>query len=420
MRGDRARCCLAADLPETHIAEKGGTMNSSSFQPGSTGLYIHVPFCRRKCPYCDFYSLGDTDEQTRDRYAAALCSQLRLWGHARSFAPFDTIYFGGGTPPLLGARNLSAVLDAAARYLPLASDVEVTLEANPESLTDAVLADCIAAGVNRLSIGLQSAVEAERALLGRRHTNEQVRRVLASSVRLGCGNLSVDVMVALPGQTAAALEQTLRFVGTLPVRHLSAYLLKVEPGTPFAGRTLALPGEDEAAVLYEQLVAGAAAMGFAQYEISNFAAPGYASRHNCKYWDCMPYLGLGPAAHSFLNGRRFYYPRDLEAYCRTPDQLCPAVDDGPGGDLEEYVLLRLRLTAGLTAAGLERRYGVSAARFAAWTAALRPLGEAGYLTAEGERLALTPRGFLVSNAVIAAVLEAGERLLPLCPHSTIM
>ncbi len=385
-------------------------MKQVAAEPASTGLYIHIPFCRRKCPYCDFYSLGDTEQPMRDAYASVLCSQLRLWGETRSFAPFDTVYFGGGTPPLLGAGNLAAVLDAAGRYLPMASDVEVTLEANPESLTDAALADCIAAGVNRLSIGLQSAVEAERALLGRKHTNRQVRQVLESAARLGCDNLSVDVMAALPGQTPDTLAQTLKFVGTLPVRHLSAYLLKVEPGTPFAGRKLSLPEEDAAAALYEQLVEGAAALGFFQYEISNFAAPGYASRHNCKYWDCMPYLGLGPAAHSFLDGRRFYYPRDLAAYCRRPDRLCPAVDDGTGGDLEEYVLLRLRLTAGLTAVGLERRYGVTAMQFASWAAALRPLVAAGYLTADCDRMALTPQGFLVSNAAIAAVLEAGERL----------
>lgn len=358
------------------------------------GLYLHIPFCVRKCPYCDFYSLGGAAEARRDDYTRALIDSMRPYAGAA----FDTVYFGGGTPPLLGADNLCRVLEAAARLFSL-SDPEVTLECNPGSTRLTDLPVLRAAGFNRLSVGLQSSDPDELRFLGRPHTAEDAARLVLAAADAGFANVSLDLMAALPGQSAETLRRSVSFCAGLPITHLSGYLLKVEPGTSFFERGVEPPDGDAAADLYLTLCEACKRAGFAQYEISNFARPGYESRHNCKYWRLEPYLGLGPAAHSFWNGRRFYWQRDLDAFCRG---TASPVDDGAGGGGEEYLMLGLRLTEGVSFERLEALGGASRAET---SRILRPYQNAGLVAPTPEGFRLTREGFLVSNAILCELTD---------------
>lgn len=359
----------------------------------AVGIYIHVPFCRKKCAYCDFYSLPAASEEAFDRYGEAV---LRCLGEYRGeYGAFrvDTVYFGGGTPSVLGAKRLGAILDEIARFS-LEAGAEITLEANPESADGDFLRDCRRAGFNRISFGIQSAVERELEALGRIHSFAQAAKAVEESRTAGFAHVSGDVMVGIPYQTARSLGETLEAVAALGVDHLSAYLLKLEEGTPLARRAgeYEFPDEDTLCDEYLGMVERLGELGFAQYEISNFARPGGQSRHNRRYWECRPYLGLGPGAHSHFGGRRFSYPRDLAAFLAGPPFGTEPEDCDPE---VERVMLGLRLTEGLP----YRELGEGL------FAACAPLREAGLIARDGERLRLTPRGFLVSNQVIGFVLE---------------
>lgn len=385
----------------------------------SLGLYIHIPFCASKCAYCDFYSFA-ADEALKDAYTEALCRELAAWGGLLG-RPVDTVYLGGGTPTLIGGARLARLLETAARFFPLAADAEVTLEANPADDLGEVLRAARQAGVNRLSLGVQSGIPAELARLGRRHTLADVERTAAAAAAVGIHNLSLDLMLAIPGQTLETLESSVAFLTRLNPKHISAYLLKVEEGTPFAAHreSLALPDDDQAADLYLAAVDMLQSRGYRQYEISNFSRPGYESRHNLRYWNCREYLGLGPAAHSFVNGRRFYYPRTVQDYIAgkgasagiwkgmgvfpTADAPVPPQDEGPGGDPAEYAMLRLRLTDGLDFALFCQKYGRPPAD--EFINRAQRYVQAGYMRQDKNKLRFTPSGFLLSNPILADLLE---------------
>ena len=329
---------------------------------------------------------------------------MKDWG-ARLGVPADTLYFGGGTPSLLGGEGLTAILDAAAAAFGL-HGAEITLEANPADALEDTLRAFRAAGGNRLSLGMQSAAEEELRFLGRRPTFAQLEAAVAAAGRAGLDTLSLDMMLGLPGQDAASVAASAAACRRLGAAHVSAYLLKVEPGTPFYARRegLDLPGEEETAALYLAACEALEGQGYRQYEISNFARPGRESRHNLKYWNGEPYLGIGPAAHSFLGGRRWYMPRDVEGFLAGNPPLPEDEEDAviADGSPEEYLMLRLRLTAGLTEEGFRARFGGPIPRRWRERAAALPPG----LTEEDETgLRLTREGFLVSNAVIAALLD---------------
>jgi oxygen-independent coproporphyrinogen-3 oxidase len=360
------------------------------------GLYIHVPFCDGKCPYCDFYSVAGAPERM-DRYTEAVLRSITLF--PEKFEA-DTLYFGGGTPSLLGAGRLLSILEAAARHFSLTAAAEITVEANPGSVDFALLSALRGGGVNRLSLGVQAPADETLALLGRRHSAKDALLAAETASRAGFHNLSVDLMLALPGQRPEDMGEAARFADDLGACHLSAYLLKVEPGTPFARRGFSVD-EEQSAAIYLEAVRQFEARGFVQYEISNFARDGRVSRHNLKYWNCEPYLGLGPSAHSFCDRRRFFMPRDLTAFCSAADPLALAVDDGPGGGFEEYAMLRLRLTEGLDTKLCARRFGVS---YRALFKNARPRDAAGLLRTAKGVIRLTPDGFIVSNAVIGRLL----------------
>lgn len=358
-------------------------------------LYFHVPFCKSRCPYCDFYST--TDLSRREAYTEALIRSVAS-APAPEGISAATVYFGGGTPYLLG-RGLLRVLDAAAARWPLAADCEVTLEANPGDLDPDTLRALREGGFNRLSLGLQAGEPEDLRTLGRRHTAEQSARGVELARAAGFGNLSVDLMLATPGQDAQRAVALVEYGAALEPEHISAYLLKIEPGTPFAkaGIGARCPGEDETADIYLAACRRLAELGYRHYEISNFARPGFESRHNTAYWKGRDYLGFGPAAASCYGGRRFRLPADLGGFLAAVDPWQQAEDEGPAGGLTERVMLSLRLAEGLDARALGPE-GAKMLRRAV------PLEKAGYLTVNRGIIALTDAGFLVSNGVILALL----------------
>ena len=364
------------------------------------GIYIHVPFCKQKCVYCDFYSLPHQEEQM-DAYAAALRSQL----FETDFSGFqaDTIYFGGGTPSYLGPRRLTALLEAVSAACPIASGAEITFEANPDSAADAGdLSVLRRAGFNRISLGMQSADDGELRAIGRVHTMAQVRSAVEAVRKAGFDNLSLDLIYGLPGQDLSRWRKNLAAAVALNPEHLSCYGLKAEPGTPLYARRDALPGDEAQAEMYLETVDFLEGRGWQQYEISNFAKPGRESRHNLNYWALGEYAGFGPGAHSDFRGVRYAWARDFEAFLRGDRILSETQRMTPRDRAAEWLMLSLRLTQGLDPDIWETRFGRP---FAPFLPFLERCAAAGYALREGSRWHLTPQGFLVSNQIIGELLD---------------
>lgn len=359
----------------------------------TVGIYLHVPFCATKCPYCDFYSQAGT-EADYDRYLAAMLRAIDCFdGDVKA----DTVYFGGGTPVLLGTERLLALLNAV-RCRFGDRQTEITLEANPCAVDEPMLRRLAEGGFNRISFGVQSMNDDILRVLGRRHTAQRAAEMICAAHRAGFSHISVDLMLAVPGQCLEEIDVSIKTLTALPIDHLSAYLLKIEPGTLFAGQ-YAEPDEDFAADCYLKMVDSCVQQGFSQYEISNFAKTQEAqSRHNLKYWRCAPYLGIGPAAHSFYNGRRFYFPRNLAAFIAAENPWAMTVDDGLGGDEAERLMLGLRLSEGICFNDFSDAFAERMKKKAP------PLLAADLLRMTDCGIRLTTKGFLLSNAVIAALL----------------
>ncbi|WRS26742.1 radical SAM family heme chaperone HemW [Oscillospiraceae bacterium MB08-C2-2] len=364
------------------------------------GLYLHIPFCLSKCPYCDFYSVPFTPELA-DAYLAAVLRAIDAWpGQERA----DTLYLGGGTPSLMGPERLGAVVEAVSKRFGLQEQDEITLEANPGSLELATLKAFRQAGFNRLSLGVQSLNDRELALLGRRHSAKEALEAIDWALEAGFPQISADLMLGIPEQTPSTLATSMDGLARSGVCHISAYLLKIEEGTPFFSQNKAAlcPDEDQTAQLYLDCCEGLEAQGFGRYEISNFARNGLVAKHNLKYWECVPYLGIGPGAHSFMNGQRFYFGRDLQGFLQALNPWALTTADGTGGDWEEYAMLRLRLASGLDLAELERLYAMDTQPI---LKRAEPLIQAGLVTCENRRLALTHAGCLLSNAITTKLLS---------------
>ncbi len=360
------------------------------------GLYIHVPFCQSRCLYCDFYSAG-SHSAVPDAYVDALLRELQRRRATGRLRRPHTLYFGGGTPSLLSRAQL-AKLVRMADPLPGA---EVTLEANPGPALLPKLAGFLDAGANRLSLGAQSARDVSLRALGRPHTAADTRSALRAAHEAGFANLSGDIMLALPGYSRAEFDETLALLAEGGATHISAYLLKLEPGTPMGNTPPGgLPSPDEAAEHYLYACGQLSAAGFAQYEISNFAQPGFEGRHNLLYWDSRDWLGIGPGAHSCLAGRRFSTPPDVDAF--VSGSAVPQ-DEGPL-TADDYIMLRLRLTAGLSEDALFARFGRRlSTRQRAFLARCEAEGLA--LQAPGGAWALAPRGMLVQNSILVELLR---------------
>jgi len=359
----------------------------------SKGVYIHIPFCVRKCPYCDFYSAAGSETE-RLVYANAVVRAIENapWDFAA-----DTLYLGGGTPTVLPPAALVSILAAAQKRFGL-QDAECTVEANPGTVTADDLRALADGGFTRVSFGVQALDGGLLHTLGRIHTADDALETIAAAERAGFSHISADLMLAVPGQTLSHIRAAVRRLADTAVDHLSAYLLQIEEGTPFFGR-VAEPQEDFAADCWRAAREACAEAGFSRYEISNFArSPAAQSRHNLHYWRCEEYLGVGAAAHSFLEGKRFFFPRDRAAFSAAGDVWALPVPDGDGGGEEERILLGLRLVEGIAP---DAFCGKTRARLLSRAA---PLCDAGLLRLERGRLSLTDEGALVSNAVIAALL----------------
>ena len=375
------------------------------------GLYLHIPFCRSKCIYCDFYSLPSAEDRM-DRYAAALCRHLKETAPQAAPYTVDTVYFGGGTPSYLGVKRLKKLLKAVEKDYSLSREAEVTMEANPDSLRDWRDVRALRrAGVNRISLGVQSTDDAELKTIGRVHTFAQVREAVDAVRRGGVKNLSLDLIYGLPDQTMERWQATLAQAADLGPEHLSCYGLKVEEGTPLwrMRESLVLPDDDLQADMYLWAVDFLARRGYEQYEISNFARPGFASRHNLKYWTLQEYAGFGPGAHSDFGGVRYAFVRDLAAYCAGVESGGSILSESERiSDRErhrEYLMLGLRTAAGISRRAFESRCRTS---FDPIEGVLEKLAAPGYARKEGDRWRLTPVGFLVSNQIIGQALEALE------------
>ena len=373
------------------------------------GLYIHIPFCKQKCAYCDFYSLSGREDRMDD-YTDALCAHLAETAPFAAGHTVDTVYFGGGTPSYLGEKRLVKILKTVSKKYHVAKDAEITLETNPDSAGDwKTLKALRKAGVSRLSLGMQSACDAELREIGRIHTMDQVRAAVEAARKAGIGNLSLDLIYGLPRQTPEQWLENLAAAADLAPEHLSCYGLKVEEGTPLFARreTAGLPGDEEQADMYLHTVEYLAGRGYRQYEISNFARPGRESRHNLKYWLLEEYAGFGPGAHSDFGGVRYAYDRDLEGYIRGVRDGTPMLSESeripPLERDTEWVMLGLRTVRGLDPREFETRFR---RRFACFLPFLEQCRQAGYAVREEGRWRLTPRGFLVSNQIIGGMLDA--------------
>ena len=354
----------------------------------SFGIYLHGPYCKAKCRYCDFYSAPGA-RGVPQSYVDALLRELRF-PHRQP----DTVYFGGGTPALLSPAQVKALIQAA-DPLPGA---EITLEANPDTVTPESLAGFREAGVTRISFGVQSADDAQLRRLGRTHTAAGAAEALRMARAAGFPEICGDIMLALPHYTKAEFDATLDLLQQGGCTHISAYLLKIEPGTAFAKFPPEdLPTADEAADFYLYAVQRLESAGYAQYEISNFAQPGHEGRHNLLYWNCRDYWGIGPAAHSCLQNVRRYWPDDVQGF------ISGALQEQEEGrcDAEDFLLMQLRLTQGLDLEEYARWGGHFTP---AQMDFLRRCAANGYAVFSRQRVRLTPAGMVVQNAILEALL----------------
>jgi len=377
----------------------------------SIGLYLHIPFCRGKCSYCDFISFPGLEDLAVD-YARGLLMEYRLYQPRLAGETIASIYLGGGTPSLLPPDSIAELLRVLVSQAS-GDRIEVTLEANPDTLDGAKLAAFVEGGGSRLSLGVQTHEERLLRLLGRRHGVAEVEQAVLLARRMGISQISLDLIYGLPGQTIADWAGTLSFALALAPDHISAYGLELHPGTPLAGEvaagTLVLPPEEEVAVMLETAMSRLPAAGFRHYEIANFAKPGAECRHNLNYWRHGRYLGLGAAAHSCLAGRRWANIADPCHYLglleRGKMPIGVEEEIGPGEELIETVMLGLRLIEeGIVLARLEEKLGLAVSSLFG-EALGRLIGEH-LVCADDGRLRLTSSGVLLADYVVRALICA--------------
>ena len=363
----------------------------------SIGIYVHIPFCDCKCAYCDFFSISNKSEY--DKYVREVNKRIDMFSDIYKYK-VDTIYFGGGTPSVLETDRLCAILRNI-KYRFVVSDLcEVTVEVNPCSAENIDFRVLRRTGFNRISIGMQSAIDSELKILSRRHTAQKARETVENARLGGFDNISLDLMLCIPNQTKNSLTESIKFCKDCNVEHISAYILKIEEGTHFykIKDNLNLFDDDEQAKMYLHAVNELEKYGYHQYEISNFSKVGFEGKHNLKYWRDEEYLGVGPSAHSFVDGKRFYYDRSFEKFYNNE-----IIYDGCGGDIEEYIMLKLRLKEGLSLAVLSQKYGFNPTP--AFYNRINQLKNQGLLEHKEDIINLTKEGFLLSNSIINYILD---------------
>ena len=376
---------------------------------GGMELYLHMPFCVRKCAYCDFLSFP-TDQETQNLYTRRLREDIDAMGKKYGDIPVDTIFIGGGTPSVLDSALIVGIMEHVRKAFHVAEGAEISMEANPGTVTREKLTDYRRAGINRLSFGLQSANDRELKLLGRIHTWAEFLESFHLARECGFTNINIDLMSALPGQTRESWKDTLKRVTDLNPEHISAYSLIIEDGTPFGekygseeGRKL-LPDEDSEREMYHETKRFLRDCGYERYEISNYAKPGRACRHNIGYWTGLPYLGLGLGASSYMDGCRFAVNSDMKQYLEEKPGMFTDVEKLTKKDMEEeFFYVGLRMTAGVSLPEFERRFGVSAKDV--YPGLMEMFVEEKAAVFQGDRFVLTDYGLDVSNYIMAQFLQ---------------
>lgn len=376
---------------------------------GGMELYLHMPFCVRKCAYCDFLSFS-TDQETQNLYTRRLREDIDAMGKKYGDIPVDTIFIGGGTPSVPDSALIVGIMEHVRKAFHVAEGAEISMEANPGTVTREKLTDYRRAGINRLSFGLQSANDRELKLLGRIHTWAEFLESFHLARECGFTNINIDLMSALPGQTRESWKDTLKRVTDLNPEHISAYSLIIEDGTPFGekygseeGRKL-LPDEDSEREMYHETKRFLRDCGYERYEISNYAKPGRACRHNIGYWTGLPYLGLGLGASSYMDGCRFAVNSDMKQYLEEKPGMFTDVEKLTKKDMEEeFFYVGLRMTAGVSLPEFERRFGVSAKDV--YPGLMETFVAEKAAVFQGDRFVLTDYGLDVSNYIMAQFLQ---------------
>ncbi|HNX29205.1 MAG TPA: radical SAM family heme chaperone HemW [Syntrophomonadaceae bacterium] len=370
------------------------------------GVYIHIPFCRKKCYYCDFYSLPDTDESLLDQYCQALVTEIETaaW---RDELMVSTIFLGGGTPSLLSARQLSGILQQIAAVFPVSSEVEITVEANPATINLPKMEEYLTAGVNRISLGAQSFADDELTVLGRVHNAEDILSSVQILYKCGLENFNLDLIYGIPGQSIRSWETNLRKAMELKPAHISAYLLQLAPQTIMARQAeqklLTLADEETEAAMYEVTIDELTAGGFKQYEISNFSLPDYECRHNIFYWQSKNYLGFGAGAVSYMDNRRYINKPELFNYMESlRSGKLPPTEELENMSLKEQladaIVLGLRLSQGINIEEINKRFDIDFIK--EYSYEIKNNIEKGLLNLNNGQLALTRRGYFLSNEVL--------------------
>ena len=376
---------------------------------GGMELYLHMPFCVRKCAYCDFLSFP-SGAKTQRMYAKRLMEDIDVMGKRYGEIPVETIFIGGGTPSVPDSGLIVEIMEHVRHAFHVADGAEISMEANPGTVTREKLTDYRKAGINRLSFGLQSANDRELKLLGRIHTWAEFLESFTLARECGFANLNIDLMSALPGQTCESWKETLSRVTDLDPEHISAYSLIIEEGTPFGerygsedGRKL-LPDEDSEREMYHETKRFLKDCGYERYEISNYAKPGRECRHNIGYWTGVPYLGLGLGASSYLDGCRFTVNPDMKQYLEEKPGMFADIEKLTKKDMEEeFFYVGLRMTAGVSLSEFERRFGISAKEV--YPGLMETFVKEKAARFEGDRFVLTDYGLDVSNYIMAQFLQ---------------
>lgn len=375
------------------------------------GLYVHIPFCLSKCAYCDFCSVSRAKGKLKRKYIKALKRDIRLQGALAEDYTVDTVFFGGGTPTTLKPSQMKSVISEIYKRFNVSPNAEFTVEANPATVNIAYAKMLHSLGVNRVSMGLQSANADELYALGRIHDLDDFKKSFEILRRAGIDNINVDIMFGIPKQTPESFLNTLKIVCSMRPEHISAYGLQIEEGTPFFEMrdTLPLPSEDEEYSMYVYACEFLHEQGYHHYEISNFALRGKQCKHNLKYWNAEKYIGVGCAAHSFFGGERIGRTEDINGYVEAILGKEPrnAVDTSERISLDvlegEYVMLRMRLSEGvdkreytsLFGFDFDTKYGEKMKKYV----------DAGFVTDTIERCAFTTDGMYISNTVLSSVLD---------------
>lgn len=368
-------------------------------------IYVHIPFCVRKCDYCDFLSFPCEDTRRRE-YLAALIQEITHVKIPETYGGVKSIYVGGGTPSLLSGEEMQRILNTIRSCFPVEEGAEISMEANPGTLTEEKLKGYRAAGVNRLSIGCQSVHDKELRMLGRIHQFADFTESFALARRTGFCNINVDLMSAIPGQHREDWQDCLKTIAALEPEHISAYSLIVEEGTPFAKRRLELPDEEEERQMYADTRKILKAFGYEQYEISNYARPGYACRHNIGYWDGTPYRSFGLGASSYIEETRFRNTGQMDIYLKQaqePERLRREIEVlTKENRMEEYMFLGLRMNCGVSRKGFLERFGKSMEEV--YGSKIEHFVREKLLTFSEDRVSLTEKGMDLANYVMAGFL----------------